>query len=174
MKQETLLIGQIVRPQGIHGQLKVMPLTDDPARFMKLKTVLLQTKQKTVTYQITKCDCRQGNVYLHLAGIEERTEAEKLRGAFLAVERNQAVELPQDTDFICDLVGCRVVTNQGNVLGTLHEVLQNGATDVYVIHGEKNVMVPALKKLFLEVDIDKKQMLVDEAILAEVAVWDEN
>lgn len=174
MSRETLRVGRIVKAQGIKGMVKVLPLSDDPDRFFVLKSILMETKDGIKSLEIQKCERRMDAIYLQLEGIDSREEAEKLRDIYLAVPREQAVELPDDHDFICDLIGCEVLKEAGESLGFLEDVLQYGAADVYVIKGEKDLMVPALKKLFISVDIPSKRMVVDEKILSEVALWDED
>ena len=92
-------------------------------------------------------------VYLTVEGIRDREQAEKLRGQLLYVDRAHAVKLPEDTEFICDLVSCRAADDEGNDLGVLTEVLQPGAGDVYVFRGPRGeVLVPALKRAVLQVE----------------------
>lgn len=174
MKHDTLRIGRILKPQGVHGQLKILPLTDDPERFSLLDEVLLENKEGMKAVKIRSAQKRMDAVYLDLEGVESREDAEKLRGIYLAVPRDKAIELPEDHEFICDLIGCEVFTGSGQKLGELKDVLQYGAADVYVIEGERNLMVPALKKLFTEVDVANKRMVLDEKVLEEVALWDED
>lgn len=173
--KELLRIGYIIKPQGVRGELKVKPLSNDPNRFDDLKEVILQNKKgERSTQVIESCTVRMGFVYVIFQGMDDRDKAEALRGQYICVTRNDAVELPEGHHFICDLLSCEVVTNDGQVLGKITDILQHGAADVYVVKGEKSCMFPALKRLIVDEDIEAKRIVVDAEALAEVAVWDDD
>ncbi len=157
MLPEQLQIGRILGPHGIRGELRVYPLTDDPTRFERLKACLLEGAPGSPPSSVRCLGVRhqQGIVLLRLAGVDDRDAAEKLKGRHLLVDRKDAVKLPQDAYFICDLVGCRVVTLDGEDLGTLEEVLPTGSNDVYLVKrpDTKDLLVPALKTVVRSVDI---------------------
>lgn len=127
------------------------------------------------TMHTIKClRVHEGFVYARMEGVYSREAAEALRGELLYVDRDNAVELPEDTEFICDLIGCVATDTAGILHGTLTDVLQNGPVDVYVFKGEKGeLMVPALKKTILTVDVHQKHMLLDANSLQETAVYTE-
>ncbi len=173
MLSEYLLIGQVLRPQGIKGQVKVRPDTDDPERFLDLETVYLKKGEAYEPVSVDEVSVREDGVYLRLANAQSRDEAEKQRNLLLYVDRAHAVELGEDETFICDLIGCRVIDLQGNELGTVKDVLQPGGNDVYVIKTPKGEMLlPALKHVIPAVDVKGGTMTVDEKRLPEVAVCD--
>lgn len=114
----------------------------------------------------------EGLVYARLEGIYSREAADAMRGALLYVHRDEAVPLPEDTDFICDLIGCEATDTEGVPHGALVEVLQPGGADVYLFRGEKGtLMVPAIKRVVLEVDVKAKRILLDAEGLRETAVY---
>lgn len=168
MLDDYLVIGEIVRPQGLHGELKIKPLTDDPERFFSIKRIRLQDEMRTL-------HCLRvhgGFAYVRIEGAYSRTAAEAMRGLLLSIPREEAVPLPEDTDFICDLIGCRATDTEGVDHGVLSDVLQPGGVDVYVFKGDKGeLMVPALKKTLLEVDVRKKIIRMDAESLRETAVY---
>ena len=101
--------------------------------------------------------------------------AEKLRGEFLYIDRENALELGEDENFIVDLLGCRATDTDGREIGTLTDVMQPGGNDVYVFEGPLGeVLVPALKSVVLRVDVREKTILLDAKRLGEVAVFDED
>lgn len=168
MLDEYLVIGEIVRPQGLRGELKVKPYTDNPDRFFDLKRIRVGGEMRSLHCLRT----HEGHVYIRLEGIYSREAADGMRGALLEVHRDEAVPLPEDTDFICDLIGCAAVDTDGVEHGVLKEVLQPGGVDVYVFAGPKGeLMVPALKKVVLSVDVRAKRILLDAANLAETSVY---
>lgn len=173
MLSERLLVGIVVKPQGIAGQVKIKPETDDPDRFLLLDTIEVQKAQgqPAISVSIEQVAVRDGFVYATLDGSASRNEAESQRGWLLSVPRDQAIALPPDHHFIADLVGCRVVDTQGKALGVLTEVLQPGANDVYVVDRQPGrMLIPALKKVIPTVDVEQRIIVVDERLLDEVAV----
>lgn len=171
MLSEYLLIGQVLRPQGIRGQVKVRPDTDDPGRFEELEFVYLKKNNEYVRASVEDVSVRDDGVYLRLDGAKDRDEAEKQRGLMLYVDRAHAVQLSEDETFICDLIGCQAVDTKGNELGKVTDVLQPGGNDVYVIKTPKGEMLlPALKHVIPTVDVKNGVIVVDESRLPEVAV----
>lgn len=171
MLDEYLLIGKVLRPQGIKGQVKVEPITDDPERFTVLETVFLEKNGVYEPVPVKDVSVRADGVYLSLNGACDRNTAEKQRGLLLYIDRQNAVELAENENFICDLIGCIVVDRQGNTVGRVKDVLQPGANDVYVIDTGKGVwLAPALLKAFPEVNVAEKRILCDERILPQVWV----
>ena len=108
-------------------------------------------------------------------GVNDRTQAEKLRGEFLYIDREHSVELPEDANFICDLIGCEGSDTNGRKLGKLVDVMQPGGNDVYVFNGPLGeVLVPALKSVVHEVCVEEKRIVFDAVRLDEVAVFNED
>lgn len=170
---DYLRIGLVVKPQGIKGELKIMPMTDDPNRFKGLKQVYVEQGKEHVIRSIANVSVRNDAIIITVEGIETREAAEAMRGKYLCVDRQNAVKLPDGRYFVVDLIGCTVEDTNGTNLGKLNDVYETGANDVYTIKGKRSLMVPALKKLIKSVDIANKRMVLDAQVLEEVAVWDE-
>ncbi|NLG24503.1 MAG: 16S rRNA processing protein RimM [Clostridiales bacterium] len=173
MVSAHLAVGEILRPQGIRGEVKVRPLTNDPNRFWQLERAFFKRgdRMEQVSVSVSRVD--GSGVYLTIGGVGDRDGAEKLRGELIYVSRADAVELPEDAEFICDLVGLRGRDDRGRDIGELAEVLQPGSADVYVFRGPLGeVLVPALKTVVLRVDIDAGEMLLSADRMDEVAVFD--
>ncbi len=96
-----------------------------------------------------------------------------MRDVYLCVDRAHAVKLPEGQYFVTDIIGCEVFGTDGTFYGMLEEVLQNGAADVYVIRGEKVLMVPALKKLLKSVDVFEKKIVLASDVLEEVGLFED-
>lgn len=172
MLASHLLIGEITRPQGIRGELKLRPITCDLSRFAGLTDAffLRDGTYQPVRLRVTRTT--PDAVFLFVEGVGDRDQAEKLRGEKLYVDRAHAVALGEDENFLCDLIGLNGVDDTGRSLGTLTDVLQPGGNDVYVFQGPRGeVLVPALKSVVLRVDLEKGEMLLSEKRLAEVAVF---
>lgn len=157
-----LSVGFVLKPQGLKGEVKVKPLTDDINRFDDLDEVYIKAGQDYIPLKVTSRRYMKDFVYLSFDGYEDRNQAEKLRNEYLWIPREKAIALPEDTFFIADLIGCSVRTNEGECLGHIEQVIQTGSNDVYVVNGSKGeILIPALKKVVLQVDIVNKSIEVE-------------
>lgn len=165
-------IGLFLRPHGVRGEVKLLPLTDDVRRFSKLKQAFIESKNgeyrqiRVVSAKIAG----ENAVIVKLEGIDSMDEAERLRDMYICVDREHAVRLPEGTYFIKDLIGCKVFLDSGEQLGTMVDVYETNANDVYVIQGREKISVPALKKLLDTVDIDNKSIILKHEVFSEVAL----
>ena len=174
MKQEYLLLGEIVRPQGIRGEVKVRHYTDDPDRFYDLDVVFLKRGDSYDEVQVEDARVQGDDVYLKLEGVDDRNEAEKLRNIQLWVDRENAVELGEDEVFIADILGAKAFDTRGNQLGVLRDVLTPGGVDVFVLKTPRgNLMFPALKDVLLVMDAEEGKLVLDENRLEEVALYED-
>ena len=157
-----LQVGVITQTHGVRGEVKVFPTTDDVNRFKKLKQVILDTGKETMPLEIQSVKFFKQFVILKFKGIDNINDIEKYKRCSLYVTREHAVPLEEDEYFIADMIGMEVCTEDGNIFGTLKDVIETGANDVYVIenaeHGE--VLVPAIKECIRSVDIEKGQMMI--------------
>ena len=173
MLQEYLQIGQVLRPQGIKGLVKVRPDTDDPWRFEELESVFLKDGQSYHAVSIEDVSIRNDGVYLRLDGVSDRDLAEKQRGLVLYIDRAHARQLEENETFICDIIGCKAMTLDGQEIGVVKDVLQPGGNDVYVIKTPKGeMMLPALRHVVPEIDTENQIMRINASLLPEVAVCD--
>lgn len=173
--QDYLLIGEITKPQGVQGELKLRPITCDPARFEGMTYAYLKEGGAYRRVEIAVRRAGADAVYLRMEGVHTRNDAEAMRGAMLYIDRAHAVELDEDSTFICDLIGLKGALTGGGEIGELIDVMQPGGNDVYVFKGPRGeVLVPALKSVVVKVDLDAGMMLLDSARMAEVAVYDED
>lgn len=173
MQAQYIQIGEIVKPQGIRGEVKLRAMTSDMSRYARLETVYLMEGGEYLPRKVLKGRASDGFAYLLLEGVTDRNQAEALRGRALYVDREHAIPLSQDENFVCDLVGLTAVSTRGEVIGKLKDVLvPNSICDVYVFDTPRGeMMMPALRRVVREVDVEAGRMVLDEAALAEVAVW---
>ena len=171
---EYLLIGEVLKPQGVRGDVKVRPITCDIFRFEELEQVFFVKDGDYMPIGVSLVRMDEDAVYLHFDGIDDRNQAETIRGNLLYVDREHAVELEEDENFIVDLIGLKGVDDEGNEYGKLVDVMQPGGNDVYVFRDRRReVLVPALKTAVLKVDLENGIMLMSAKRLREVAVFDE-
>ena len=175
MLSEYLMIGEITKPQGVRGEVKVRPCTCDPDRFEGLQTVYIEKNGGYAPMGITVNRLGTDAVFMNVSGISDRDAAEKLRGTKLYIDRAHAVALDEDTTFIADLYGLKGIVDDGRDLGKIVDVMQPGGNDVYVFKGPLGeVLVPALKSVVQKVDLEAGEMRLDGKRLDEVAVFDED
>ena len=173
MLNPYLMIGEITKPQGVRGEVKLRPITCDVSRFEGLETVYFERDSAYVPVRVTVNRIGGDAVFLNVEGVQDRDQAEKLRGTQVFIDRAHAVELDEDTTFLADLYGLRGIVDDGRDLGTIREVMQPGGNDVYVFQGPLGeVLVPALKSVVLKVDLEAGEMHLDGRRLDEVAVFD--
>lgn len=194
---EYLTIGKIINTHGIKGEVKVLPLTDDPERFEDLDWVFLDlesvkpTKLNANKTNLHPLKDTQGKsnpdkntinnkenngfkklyienikyfkntVIIKFKDINTVEAAEALKNTELKIDRANAVKLPEDSYFICDLLGCNVFEEDKN-LGELTDVIVTGSNDVYVVKPKtgKEILVPALKNVVLSVNINERKITV--------------
>ncbi|MDO4534726.1 MAG: ribosome maturation factor RimM [Clostridium perfringens] len=154
--REFLRVGQITNTHGVRGEVKVLPLTDDMRRFDDLEYVYIKGKE----VRIENVKYLKDKVILKLEGIDSMNDAEKLKPTYVEIKREQAVELPEDTYFITDLLDSKVVDTDGFEYGTIKEVIKTPNNDVYWVKGKKEILIPVLKEIVLEIDIENKNILI--------------
>lgn len=160
--EDLLQVGVITQTHGVRGEVKVFPTTDDPERFLDLKKVLLDTGRETLPLEIQSVKFFKQFVILKFKGIDNINDIERYKRCPLLVTREDAVELEEDEFFIADMIGMKVVTEDGEEFGTLKDVMETGANDVYIIdsdeHGE--VLIPAIRECILDVDVEEQKMTI--------------
>lgn len=169
--QEYLNVGKIVNTHGVRGEVKVIPLTDDPHRFHDLEWVYLDRQSSLEKIWIERVKFFKKFVIIKFKTVDDMNKAETLRDLYLKVDREHAVKLPEDTFFIADIIGCEVFEGDKK-LGMVEDVLQTGSNDVYVVKREnkKDILIPALKSVVRKVSISDKKI---EVVLPEGLVEDE-
>ncbi len=171
---EYLMIGEVLKPQGIRGEVKVKPFAANHDDFFRWKKLYIK---KGENYEAIRARCSRvhdGFVYMTLGECASMEDAEAMRGVQLWIDRAHANQLEEDEVYISDLIGCEGVDETGKSIGVLADVLQHGVVDVYVFRGKgKSVMAPALKAVFPAVDVANKRISIVRERLDEVAVWEE-
>ncbi len=157
-----LRVGVISSTHGLKGEVKVFPTTDDAARFKSLKQVMMDTGSGHMNLEIQSVKFFKNMVILKFKEFDSINEIEKYKGKDLLITRDQAVTLGPDENFIFDLIGLRVVTEDGEEFGTLTDVIKTGANDVYEVKTKegKEVLLPAIKQCVLGVDLEEGTVTV--------------
>ncbi len=166
MNPSYLLLGEVLRPHGIRGELRLRVMTDYPERIAKLKTVFLAETpeaKKVTPYQVAGMRMNKDFGILRLREIVDRNQADRLRGLFVLVDLKNAVPLEAGEFYLYQLIGIKVVTGLGETLGTLTEVLETGANDVYIVDSPKygEILIPVIPETIVTTDIASGVLIVN-------------
>ena len=176
--EQFLRIGVITQPHGIRGEVKVFPTTDSPKRFQEVKHVMIRHEKGEIETEITGVKFFKNLAIVHFACFDVPEEAAKYKGADIMIRRKDAQPLEEGEYYIADLIGCRVFLDEESVsvlqeadgsisigqdrcIGTVKDVLQTGANDVYVVDtGARELLIPVIKDCIKNVDIERSEILV--------------
>ncbi len=155
-----LAIGRVIKPHGVHGEVRVEPMTDRPERFGWLKDIYLGEHDPR-RVGVVSVRYHQSYVLLKLDGYPTRTEAEALRNELLQVPEAEAIPLEEGEYFLHQLLGLEVVTEEGQSLGRLTEVMETGANNVFVIDGPGGQhLVPDIADVVLAIDVAAGRIVI--------------
>lgn len=159
---DLIAVGQIVKPFGVRGEVKVRPLSDVPGRFQGLRQVtLVAPSGRSVTTVVTRVRADRGFYVLGLEAFSTPEEAAVFRGGLIKIPRDQAPPLPDGQYYEFDLVGMTVSDEAGRTLGTLEEVLETGSNSVFVVRREgREILIPGTKEAVASVDVRARTMIV--------------
>lgn len=153
-------IGKIINTHGIKGELKIYPLTDDTARFDSLSEAYIGEDKFKVNVVGVKYN--KDMPILRFSEFNNINEVLKFKEAYLYVDHENLVDLPENRYFIFDLIDCKVENMQGAYIGIVKDVIENPTNDVYVIHNkDREFMVPAVKEFVKDIDIENKLIRID-------------
>jgi 16S rRNA processing protein RimM len=155
-----LIVGQIVRPHGIRGEVGMKLMTAYPERLPGIQTLYVGPDHEP--YQVTRMRRHSEGMIIHFGGLNDRNAAEDLRGLMVHIHIDDAVPLEDGEYYLFQIEGIRVVTDAGDELGRLTGVLETGANDVYVVTAPdgREVLLPVIPDVILDVDVSAQVMTV--------------
>ncbi len=155
-----LVIGEVLKPHGVRGEVRVLPHTDVPERFTWLETVYLgEENPRPVAVEMARL--HQNIVLVKLAGYDDRDAAETLRGELLQVPETEAIPLEEGEYFLYQLEGLAVFSDEGQHLGELTQVLETGANNVFVVSGaDGEILLPDIEEVILDIDFENGRITV--------------
>ena len=160
--EDLLKVGVITTTHGVRGEVKVFPTTDEAERFLELEYVLLDTGRELRRLEISRVKFFKNLAILKFKDVDNINDIEKYKGCSLWIPREEGQELGENEYYIADLLGMNVILEDGTKFGTLKNVMETGANDVYVIesmeHGE--VLLPAIHECILDVNLETNTMTV--------------
>lgn len=158
--EKQVVIGTVIAPHGVRGDIRIMPHTDRPEQFLKLKTLLLSDG---TSLKITSARFHKSMVLMKCQGVETMNDADLLRGKKVLINSEDLPKLGEGEYYVADLIGLPVLDVAGTQLGTLKDVISTGSNDVYVIAVPegKDILVPALKKHVKEINVHDRRIVVE-------------
>ncbi len=158
-----LELGQIVNVKGLKGEVKVNSFTDDNTKFERIKKVMVRRKDELTEYEIEKVGYHKTQVILKFKKVDTIEEAEKLRNAYIVVDREVLGELPEGVYYIADLIGLEVYTEDGEYLGKVDDIFNTGSNDIYVVKDDlgKQKLLPGIDEVIKKVDLDNGRITVN-------------
>ncbi len=159
--EKLLRIGVVTTTHGIRGELKVFPTTDDPKRFSKCDEVILVQKEKQLTLHVESARYFKNLVILKFKEFNNINDVEQFRKCDIMVTRENAVPLEEGEYFICDIIGADVIEEDGSLIGTVKDVMETGANNVFVIQTPegKEVLFPSIPECIKKVDVENQQVV---------------
>lgn len=171
MITEYMLVGEVLKPQGIRGEAKLKIHAADPEGFLRWKTLYKKSGEEYMPLKARCSRVSDGFAYVTLEGCASPEDVDRIRGQELYIDRAHAEKPGKNETFIADLIGCEGIDEAGESIGILSDVLQYGPVDTWVFkRGKKSMMVPALLRVFPDVDAANGKISVNREALNEVAV----
>ena len=163
-----ILIGKIVKPQGVNGELKVYPNDNNLNQYKNISKIYLDG----IEIAVKKWVVRSGFFYLTLPNCKDRNSAELYRGKDVYVDEEQIVLNP-NTYFTDDIIGCEIYDENDNYISTVLDIENYGATDIFVVLEDgRQLMVPFVTKIFYSIDPKSKKILAKKELYDEAKVWE--
>lgn len=157
--KQDIVIGAVVAPFGVRGELKVTVSTDFPERFDKGRLVTIKsTEGKRFTTKVERNSAHKGGIILKLEGIDDRNAAEDWRGSQFVIDESEVAKLPEGSYYHYQLIGLKVVTDDGRELGEIVDILQSGANDNY--ETSTGLLIPAIKQIVTKIDLKEGLMVI--------------
>jgi len=155
---ESLIVGRILAPWGIRGEVKVEVLTDFPERFAPQKVVHLNARP----LEIESCRPHKQHLVVKLATIDSVEDAEKLRGQDLTIPSSELYPLPEGQYYTFQLIGLDVLTTEGQYLGQVTDIMATAGNDVYIVEGEGGeILIPAIEDVVKSIDLEEGKMVIE-------------
>lgn len=159
---EYIAVGEIIKPQGIRGELKAIPLTYNIKRFGEIRRVFWKTPVGLQELFLEGYRPFKSFVLLKFSGIDNLTEAERLGRGLIYIPRSERPKLPEGRYYLDEIEGLEVFTIQNEYLGKITQIMQTGSNDVYCVAGSnREILIPALKHVIRAVLLEQGRMVVE-------------
>ena len=162
MNNNLLEVGKIANTHGLRGEVKVAVWMDYPEEFEALETVYLKTRKETLKLTVKNVRYQKNNLIVKFAEFNDINEVEQYKNCVLYADRDELGELPEGVHYIVDLIGLEVYNEEGEKLGVIADVINNGASDIYDVkrEGKNNLLLPVIDEVVKEIDIEGGKVTV--------------
>ncbi|AGB40601.1 16S rRNA processing protein RimM [Halobacteroides halobius DSM 5150] len=162
MAEKLITIGKITRHQGNKGEVRVKALTDFPEHFKELKEVYLVKRNNKVKVEIENVRYHKGFVILKFINFDDIGKAIEYKDYDIKIFESDTKDLEEGSYYLYQVIGLEVYTNDNDYLGKVEDILETGANDVYIVNNkEEELLIPALKDVIKEIDLDNNKMEVE-------------
>lgn len=160
-KLDYLIVGRVNHPHGLKGEVEVSLLTDFPSRFTSGRSFrLIPPLPRRQKVEVLEAKKRGNKLIVKFNNIDTRDEAESLVGKELVISEKEAISLPSDTYWQHQIIGLKVITTEGEFLGKITAIIRSTSNDVYVVKGVREYLIPAIKDIVKDVNLQKKEMII--------------
>jgi len=162
--EDLLLIGKVIRPQGLRGLLRIRSYARSAESFLNAGTVFLKSdRQELVGYKVSSLKAHKDVFLMKLDGLSSLGDAERYRGAEIFIKKDLLRRDGDEEYFWFELIGLRVFLSSGRCIGTLKEIIATGSNDIFVVkEGEKEYLIPAIHEVVEEIDLKNKKITIYE------------
>jgi 16S rRNA processing protein RimM len=161
--ENLIVIGRVSRPHGVKGEIRIEYFNpEDPSLFSRYEMLYIQGDQGSPrSYRPIKVRLHKQFILAQLEGIRNKEEAERLSGSLVLVDPERLPSLEEDEYYWYEILGMRVVTEQGHEMGEVTQILQTGSNDVYVVRkGSKEFLIPAIKEVIIAIERETRTMVI--------------
>ncbi len=159
--REDICIGIIGRTHGIHGYFRVKSLSDFPERFIKIRKLRLKDKNKEKIYDVQDALIRNNKIFIKVQGVDSREDAMNLNGKRIVIDISERMKLGDDTYYINNLIGIHVFSKDGNAIGEVSDIINNGANDILVVkNGNNEILIPMIKQFINSINLENREIII--------------
>ena len=161
---QEVILGQIIKPHGIKGYVKVISYAESPKSFKRTEALYVRSRNgRDMAYRVEDVNGKGNKVIIKLSGIDTRQDAERLIGSVILINRKDLPDTDDGEYYWYDLIGMEVHDSSGEYLGVIKKIFQTGSNDVYVIQGDEGeeILIPGTYEAVREIRISEKKMIVE-------------
>ncbi len=162
--EDFILIGKVLKPHGIKGDLRVRYFNPDPSFFLNYRHIYLKDNKRGILrrFEVREVNIREKAIIISLEGIRDRDAAQRWAGSEVLIHRQDLPPLEEDEYYWEDIIGLKVYSVEGEYLGEVVNILPTGSNDVYEVRGPKGeMMLPAVSDVIKQIDLESGRILVD-------------
>ena len=163
MGENFIVIGRVSKPHGVKGEIRIEYFNpENPHFFSNYQMIFLQGDEESLhPYRLLKVRPHKKFILAQLEGIQTRAEAEQMRGRVVLIDHSELPPLEEDEYYWQDILGMRVISEQGEDVGTIKEIVPTGSNDVYVVQkGAQEFLIPATQDVIMSIDIEGRTMVI--------------